>query len=164
MNRALIAVFLALCSVPSPTQTPDDYLHSLVGQKLLLRHFGNVTEVKLKAEQLGKISATCDVAVLVRAAEWKKNKVTFNWQEIGTPQVAGKPYPQCPGQNMGYGAVEIEGFKPGESSESLARSVRSCRLRSSISPPLALCLIFRFSRLPANLRNRSSPSSAQERC
>jgi hypothetical protein len=123
MNRALIALLLALCSVPSLTQTPDDYLHSLVGQKLLLRHFGNVTEVKLKAEQLGKISATCDVAVLVRAAEWKKNKATFRWEEIGTPQVAGKPYPQCPGQNMGYGAVEIGGFKPGESGDSLAHSL-----------------------------------------
>src|SRR6185312_14604631 len=109
MNRALIALLLALCSVPSLTQTPDDYLHSLVGQKLLLRHFGNVTAVKLKAAQLGKISATCDVAVLVRAAEWEKNKVTFNWEEIGTPQVAGKPYPQCPGQNMGYGRVELGG-------------------------------------------------------
>jgi TonB family protein len=123
MNRALIALLLTLCSVPSPTQTPDDYLHSLIGQRLLLRHFGNVTEVKLKAAQLGKIAATCDVAVLVRAAGWKKDKVTFRWEEIGTPQVAGKPYPQCPGQNMGYGAVEIGGFNPGESSESLARSL-----------------------------------------
>ena len=123
MNRALIAVLLALCSVPSPTQTPDDYLHSLVGQKLLLRHFGNVTEVKLKAAQLGKISATCDVAVLVRAAEWKKNKIELRWEELGTPMIAGKPYPQCPGQMMGYGRVELGGFAPDESAESLARSL-----------------------------------------
>ena len=141
MNRALIALLLALCSVPSLTQTPDDYLHSLVGQKLLLRHFGNVTEVKLKAEQLGKISATCDVAVLVRAAEWKKNKIELHWEELGTPMIAGKPHPQCPGQMMGYGRVELGGFAPDESAESLARSL-SALLQTSEQYLAAAGIVF----------------------
>jgi TonB family protein len=123
MNRALIALLLALCSVPSLRQTPQDYLHSLIGQRLLLRHFGNRTEVKLKLGDLDHISATCDVAILVRAAEWKKNKIELRWEELGTPMIAGKPYPQCPAQMMGYGMVELGGFRPDESAESLARSL-----------------------------------------
>jgi TonB family protein len=123
MTRVLIAFFLALCCVPTPAQTPQDYLHSLVGQKLLLRHFGNRTNVSLKLGELGHVVATCDVAVLVRAAEWKKNKVLFRWEELGTPMISSKPYPKCPGQMMGYGVVEIRGFKAGESAESLARSL-----------------------------------------
>lgn len=123
MNRALIALLLALCSVPSPAQTPQEYLHSLIGQRLLLRHFGDRTAVKLKLGDLDHIAATCDVAVLVRAAEWKKNKIELRWEELGTPMIAGKPYPKCPGQMMGYGAVELGGFAPDESAESLARSL-----------------------------------------
>jgi hypothetical protein len=48
MTRVLIAFLLLLCSLPGPAQTPQDYLNSLVGQKLLLRHFGNRTDVTLK--------------------------------------------------------------------------------------------------------------------
>ena len=59
----------------------------------------------------------------MRAAEWEKNKVKLHWDELGTPMIAGKPYPQCPGQMMGYGLVKIEGFKPNESAESFARSL-----------------------------------------
>jgi hypothetical protein len=85
MTRVLIAFFLALCCVPMPAQTPQDYLHSLVGQKLLLRHFGNRTNVSLKLGELGHVAATCDVAVLVRAAEWKKTRCYFAGKSLVRP-------------------------------------------------------------------------------
>src|ERR1051326_3998481 len=123
MSRCVsLLLLLLLCSL-AHCQTPQDYLHSLVDQKLLLRHFGDVLNAKLKVGHLQNIASTCDVAVLVRNAEWKKNKVKLGWEEIGTPWIAGKPHPRCPGVMMGHGIVQIEGFRPDESAESLAQSL-----------------------------------------
>ncbi len=45
--------------------TPQDTLHSLVGQKLILRHLGDEKEAKVKKNDLARLNGTCDLAVEV---------------------------------------------------------------------------------------------------
>jgi len=95
------------------TEFPD----SLANQKLILLHAPETPEMKLKADHLPSLRGECDVAVQVRAAKWSKGKVSLLLDNIGQPSTA-----RCKQIHDQY-AVQISGFKEGESSESIAGSV-----------------------------------------
>src|SRR5215472_7233253 len=81
----------AMLSPAAKSQTPQDYLHSLIGQKLILRHFGDTREVKVKKNELAGLQGSCDVAVLVKDASWNKGQTRLQWEQIGSPYVPGQP-------------------------------------------------------------------------
>jgi len=106
------------------SQTPQDFLDSLVGQKLILRHFGDVKEVKLKKDNLAGAKGTCDVAVQVRSASWDRGKARLHWEQIGLPYVPGKPRGVCKNTVVfSEGSVEISEFAFDEPVASLAASL-----------------------------------------
>lgn len=124
--RALLrfVLFLLLSGLGAASQTPQEYLNSLLSQKLLLRHFGDTQQARVKSKDLERLPGTCDVAVLVRGAAWEKNKVRLNWEQIGIPSRPGMHRHVCKNTMVyGRGTVEIDGFKADESAGSLAGSL-----------------------------------------
>src|SRR5262249_35975846 len=129
MNRARVALAIFVVSVlslplPAASQTPQDYLQSLAGQKLILRHFGDVKEARVKKSALAKVEGTCDVAIQVHDATWERKRVRLQWVEIGAPRVTGKPLRVCRNTIVySEGIVEISGFQENETALSLAASL-----------------------------------------
>lgn len=122
--RLLLGIrLLAVLSSVAAGQTPQEYLHSLVGQKLILRHFGDIREAKVKKDELAGLQGTCDVAVLVKDALWDKGQARLQWEQIGSPYVPGQPRRVCKKTVVDEGAIEVTGFEWGESSDSLGASL-----------------------------------------
>ncbi len=115
-------VLFVLLSTAAWSQTPQDTLHSLVGQKLILRRLGDVKEAKVKKNDLAHLKGTCDLAVEVKEAAWSRGTARFRLQEVGTPSVPGKPYGHC---QMVYdeNSLEISGFAQDEKPDSLTASI-----------------------------------------
>lgn len=115
---ALLVLFLVPAGV---SQTPEEFLHSLIGQKLILRHIGDQTEARIKKKDLAKVKGDCDVAVQVRDASWRQGTARVTVEDIGTPQVPGARN-NCKelrdGQNL-----EISKFDPNEPVESVSASI-----------------------------------------
>src|SRR5712692_989917 len=114
-------VLFVLLSTAAWSQTPQDTLHSLVGQKLILRRLGDEKEANVKKNDLARLNGTCDLAVEVKEATWSSGAARFRLEEIGMPSVPVKSH----GCKMAYDEVklEISGFAQDEKSESLAVSI-----------------------------------------
>ena len=123
--RLLPGIWLfAVLSSAAVSQTPQDYLHSLVGQKLLLRHFGDVRTAKVKKDKLRGLHGTCDVAVLVKDARWDKGQAQLHWEQIGSPHLPGQPRRVCKDSVVfDKGEINVTGFEPDESPDSLAAAL-----------------------------------------
>jgi TonB family protein len=115
---ALLILFLAPAAL---SQTPEEFLKSLIGQKLFLRHLGDQAGAKVKKKDLTRVQGSCDVAVQVRDAAWKKGTARFILEQIGTPHMPGKPS-SCK-QTIDELRLEITGFELNEPVDSLAASV-----------------------------------------
>jgi TonB family protein len=115
---ALLVLFLAPAAL---SQTPEEFLHSLIGQKLILRHVGDQTGTKVKKKDLAKVKGDCDEAVQVRDATWKQDSARFKLEDIGTPQVQGAQN-SCKRVQDGQD-LEISKFDANESVETLSASV-----------------------------------------
>jgi len=111
-----------LFSVAAYGQTQQDFLHSLVDQKLILRGIADRKEAKVKKKDLARLNGTCDVAVQVKQALWDQGKVSFRLEEIGTPYLPGKPRSTCQ-TTYDHGTLEISGFAADETTDSLAASI-----------------------------------------
>jgi TonB family protein len=122
---ARIVVFILFSGLAVFSQGPRDYIHSLAGQKFLLRHFGN-GDSKVKSKDLQSQKGTCDVAVLVREAEWNKNKVRLRWDLLGTPYLHVSERAPCR-RTMIYdhGTLEISGYREDETAVSLETSLHA---------------------------------------
>ena len=113
-----------MSGVSGRSQTPQDFVQSLVGQKLILRYFGEAKEANVRKGDLSRLKGTCDVAVQMRAAGWMRDKVQLQWELIGTPSIPGQPRGVCGNNSLiGAGRIEISGFDKDESVESLAASL-----------------------------------------
>ena len=124
VNLLLAIGLFAMVSPTLKSQTPQDYLHSLIGQKLILRHFGDVRAAKVKKDKLAGLQGTCDVAVLVKDARWDTDRARLQWEQIGLPYVPGQPRGVCKDTVVfDQGEIKVTGFKSGESSDSLAASL-----------------------------------------
>lgn len=119
---------VSFCQAPALTitkaQTPQEFLHLMVGQKLIMLHFGDAREIRIKAKELNKIKNTCYLAVQIKSAEWNKDKAEFYWENIGTPSVHGIPRGVCQATVVhNRGTIEVTNFPKDESVESFAGSV-----------------------------------------
>ncbi|HEX7289135.1 MAG TPA: energy transducer TonB [Candidatus Angelobacter sp.] len=115
------AVLPSLAVAAAHAPAPGDFLQSIVGQKLILRHVGDQPNVKLKRKQLPAVHGTCDVAVEVKRAAWKSGQALFFLEPIGTPMMQGASG-RC--RTTGYDInLEIMGFAQDESPESLSASL-----------------------------------------
>jgi TonB family protein len=123
---ASLLTLLLLSASAAQSQSPQDYLHSLVGQKRLLRHFGEVDYAKVKAGDLSTLKGACDSAILVREASWEKTKVRIFWAGLGEPLLHTPGAPVCRRKMAVYsqGRLEIVGFKANESADSVEASLR----------------------------------------
>ena len=79
-------------SVSSPA-TPEEYVHSLIGQKLLMLQFGDADHTEIKKSDLVNVLISCDIAVQIRGVDYKERKLSFDWKQIGTPDT-GKNIPR----------------------------------------------------------------------
>jgi TonB family protein len=105
------------------SQTPQDLLHAMIGQKLLMRHFGDFKDTKIKKKDLTSTKEHCDIAIQIKDASWDKGKALFVWEDIGTPYMPGKPGGICKNVYEG-GTLAITGFAADEPAASLADSLR----------------------------------------
>ena len=122
-------VFLSLIMDPTSSaqtagsQTPQELLHAMIGQKLLMRHFGDFKDTKVKKKDLISSKENCDIAIQLKDATWDKGKARFVWEDIGTPYMPGKPGGVC--HNVyDEGTLTITGFAADEPAASLADSLR----------------------------------------
>ena len=105
------------------SQTPQELLHAMIGQKLLMRHFGDLKDTKVKKKDLTSSKENCDIAIQIKDATWDKGKALFVWEDIGTPYMPGKPRGVC--HNVyNEGTLTITGFAADEPATSLADSLR----------------------------------------
>ena len=119
-----IWLFVLIPGQVAKSQTPQDFLDSLVDQRLILRHFGDVKEAKLKKDKLADAKGTCDVAVQVRSATWDPGIARLHWEQIGLPYVPGKPRGVCKNTVvLTDGSIEIAAFALDEPADSLAASL-----------------------------------------
>jgi len=120
---AAISTFIILTAATAQGQTPEDYVHSLINQKLILRHMGEMEHVKLKRSQLDNPPGSCDIAVAVERAEWDRGTVRFEFEDIGHPRVEGSaPGSSCKTVHTNT-ALEIKGFAQDELPDSLRTSI-----------------------------------------
>src|SRR5712691_5441584 len=83
--RILSVVFPVLFfTAVARSQTPEEVVHSFVGQRLLLRAISD-QQHKLKNKDLSHLQGTCDSSVEVTYADWNRGKARFKFVEIGTP-------------------------------------------------------------------------------
>ena len=106
------------------SQTPQELLHAMIGQKLLMRHFGGFKDTRVKKKDLTSTKENCDIAIQVKNATWDKGKALFVWEDIGTPSIPGKPGGVCK-NSYEEGTLTITGFAADESAPSLADSLRT---------------------------------------
>jgi len=78
----------------------------------------------LKKKDLLDVRGSCDVPVLVTNPSWNRGTAVFELQQIGSLAVTGKPSGHC-SSGSEPAKLEISGFAPDESPESLALSVHS---------------------------------------
>jgi TonB family protein len=111
----------ALVSSPA---TPEEYLHSLIGQKLLMLQFGDADHSKIKKSDLDKVKISCDSAVQIQGVRDKEREVTFDWLLIGIPEI-GKNVPRnCRNKSAHLnGTLTITHLASDETAASLAESV-----------------------------------------
>jgi TonB family protein len=122
--RALPHVALiALSSAYSCGQTPDAAITPFIGQQLIFPKGGDQSKIKLKKSQLSGIKGACDVAVLVKNADWKAGTVRFKLQNIGTPTVMNQQRGHCLTFQDEI-VLELSGFASDEPADSLLSSVR----------------------------------------
>jgi TonB family protein len=124
---ALILLILTMEQTSSAqaasSQTSQQLLHAMIGQKLLMRHFGDFKDIKVKKKDLTSTKEHCDIAIQVKDATWDKGKALFVWKDIGTPYMPGKPAGVC--HNVyDEGTLAITGFAADEPATSLADSLR----------------------------------------
>ena len=131
-SRLIRAVAVMLFCIPSMWgQEHSDFLASLIDQKMILLHFGDQQKVKLKKNNLHKLTGGCDMAVELKQAEWKPGKARLWMHTIGSPHFLGPANaarrPPCR-INRGSIEVELSGFSRDESPESVEASVRQLLL------------------------------------
>jgi hypothetical protein len=100
MNGARSVVLLALATMSMlgeailDAQDVPQQLHSYVGQKLILRSYGNDQVVTVKRTDLNRGKGTCDKAVEVLNVTGDKDKAVFQLEQIGEIQAGGSSV--CP--------------------------------------------------------------------
>lgn len=71
----------------TPPQTTQEYLQRLVGQRLILRHYGGTSNPEAKEKDLIGKKGGCDEAVEVVKVALEKNSLRFQLRNIGTPSI-----------------------------------------------------------------------------
>lgn len=74
----------------SPQQSTREYLQRLVGQRLILRHYGGTSNPKAKEKDLIGKKGGCDEAVEVMNVTFKDSSIQLQLRNIGTPAVRQK--------------------------------------------------------------------------
>ena len=87
MTRSITALLLGVIAFARQDYTQQ--LNSFVGQKLILRSFGNEQEVSVKRSDINRPAGTCDKAVEVLKVTGDKNKIVFRLEQIGDIRVGG---------------------------------------------------------------------------
>lgn len=110
---------------PAKLQTPQDFLQTMAGKKLIFLQFGDADKTKLKKNDLNKVKISCDLVVQIKEASQHNGTVTIAWTQIGTPVLEGKNFPRACRDNMSHdnGVLVITGFAPDETADSLAASL-----------------------------------------
>ena len=123
---ATVVLLTLLLILPAVSQAPPNILQPFVGQKLMLLHLGDVAGAKIKKKDLATVKGSCDVAVLVRKASFDKGRARLELQDIGTPYMRGARN-ECKQIRDGF-SLEITGFAPDDTADSVAASVRQLLL------------------------------------
>jgi len=115
--------WLVVCAACAWSQTPDAAVASFTGREFILVRGGESQRIKLKKSQVDRMKGGCDLAVAVRDAAWNKSTARFTLQNIGRVTVATRPAISCRNAQDEI-ALEISGFAPDESAESILSTVR----------------------------------------
>jgi TonB family protein len=107
---------LALFSMLSWSQTPEAAIASLTGQRMILPKVGEHAKIKLKRSQVDRIKGNCDVAVLVRQAEWSQAVIRLDLQVVGMAIVIHQKQPVCRTLPSEI-AIELSEFAPDDVSQ-----------------------------------------------
>jgi TonB family protein len=71
----------------TPQQTTREYLQRLVGQRLILKHYGGTSNPEAKERDLISKKGGCDAAVEVVTVALEKTSLRFQLRNIGTPTI-----------------------------------------------------------------------------
>jgi hypothetical protein len=104
-KTGLLAV---LAMIPTPSQSTQEFLQQLVGQRFILRHYTG-SSPDAEGKNLSKARGGCDVAVEVTAIAFEKSSIRLEVRNIGTPDPnTGKRNSGC--ANVAVFSFHINGF------------------------------------------------------
>src|SRR5215831_5466703 len=74
----------------TPPQSTREYLQHLVGQRLVMRHYGGTADPKAKEKDLVSKKGGCDEAVEVLGVTLEGSSLRLQLRNIGTPSIGHK--------------------------------------------------------------------------
>lgn len=83
---ATIGLVAVLGMTFTPSQSTQEFLQHLVGQRLILRHYTGSSKPEAKGKGLSRTRGGCDVAVEVTAIAFDKSSIRLQARNIGTPR------------------------------------------------------------------------------
>jgi TonB family protein len=86
----LFGCLIVLGVTAVPQQNTRDYLQHLVGQRLILRHFGGSANPSVKERDLNRKGGGCDEAIEVKAVTLTASVVQLQLRNIGRPSIGNK--------------------------------------------------------------------------
>ena len=91
MWRLTLLITALLCAVTTTAGRQDlnEAVNSYVGQKLILRSYGDAQDVTVKSKDLSRPAGTCDKAVEVLQATRDQDQIVFQLEQIGNVSAGG---------------------------------------------------------------------------
>jgi hypothetical protein len=105
-----IGLIVALGITFTPPQSAKEFLHNLVGQRLILRHYTGSSNPEGNRKDLSPARRECDVAVEVTAIAVDKSSIRVQVRNIGTPNVVNKSGTIEGCANVDVISFQINGF------------------------------------------------------
>ena len=81
---------IVFCITAVPQQSARDYLQHLVGQRLILRHYGGSANPSVKERDLNRKAGGCDEAIEVKAVAFTASSIQLQLRNIGEPSIGNK--------------------------------------------------------------------------
>src|SRR5262245_60236904 len=91
MWRLTLLITALLCAMTTfaGRQDLNQAVNSYVGQKLILRSYGDAQDVTVKSKDLNRADGTCDKPVEVLQATRDQNGIIFQLEQIGNVSAGG---------------------------------------------------------------------------
>ena len=116
---AQIGLVVFLATLLPQQETLQDYLRSLIGQGLILRHYAGSQNIRARQKDLSHLRGGCDEAVKVVGVVSDGSSIQFQLRNIGTPIIVKKEK-GCTRDSLDVYLLSITELVPNETQNAIA--------------------------------------------